>query len=397
MQHFVTRPGEAFDRLDLQVARRLKAVRCDRSNRDVHEIGQPSHHRLERDQTRCVAQPLTILPSLVDQLRKFDQRNPTTTRKVFRQSCRLGTLARLWVHQLLTGKSARPTRHFHPANRQTNLLQRLDRPLRFNIEPAQRFEFVAEELQPQRIVRVRRIDIDDAAMHTDFTRQFDGGDALKAPFDHPAQQLIDIDAFADLKCSRGGRDFFLARNRLNERRPTRHDHARRRLGPDRSQRPQSSSPNSVRGCRLTWPAFPRWEDQQCFAKKVEDVIGKLINVVHPRQHDNQRFSRFHLLRQRRDNEPGRRAPRPINGSRLPSFHRGDHRRKRLLPRQQRSQLAQGHPLAIRNRRLVFLSRLRHKSRFVERALLSVHEWAQPCQRVASIKSDNALRVRFSHR
>ena len=45
-------------------------------------------------------------------------------------------------------------------------------PLRRHVEPAHRIDRVAEELDPQRLVRPRREDIDDAAAHREFANHF---------------------------------------------------------------------------------------------------------------------------------------------------------------------------------------------------------------------------------
>ena len=64
--------------------------------------------------------------------------------------------------------------------RDVDLIERRQAPLRGDLEAADRFDLVAEELDPHRVEPVGGEDVEDAAARRELARQFDGGGVLKA-------------------------------------------------------------------------------------------------------------------------------------------------------------------------------------------------------------------------
>ena len=71
--------------------------------------------------------------------------------------------------------------------RDANGFQIVESPLRFNVEPTDGFNFVAEEFNPQRIRFGGREDINDAALDPDFARQFYRRHPIKPTSDEPIE------------------------------------------------------------------------------------------------------------------------------------------------------------------------------------------------------------------
>ena len=91
-------------------------------------------------------------------------------------------------------------------------VQLVGRTLRFRIEAADRFERVAEEIEADRIVDARRIEVEYAAAHRVFARLADGGSAQIAVELEPAHDAVHGDAVA------GARRQGLTRNEAARRR-----------------------------------------------------------------------------------------------------------------------------------------------------------------------------------
>ena len=136
-------------------------------------------------------------------------------------------MAAAFAHRLVERIAARPPpnsrdialaeaahrigRQLHFAHRhEIEGAQRRDGALRLGIEGADRFERIAEEIEPDRLRHRRREKIENAAAHRIFAGVAHGGGAGKAVVLQPLRQARHIDRIAGRGGEGVGRDFFAA-------------------------------------------------------------------------------------------------------------------------------------------------------------------------------------------
>ena len=125
-------------------------------------------------------EPLQIVPPFFLELARLDQQEPACRRQV--------------VGEVLAIVVARVE------HRDVDRVERRQAALRGDFEAADRFDLVAEQLDPHRIVPVGGEDIDDAAARRELARQLDGRRVLKPMLDQPAQQLLHVQRVAAPSC-----------------------------------------------------------------------------------------------------------------------------------------------------------------------------------------------------
>ena len=110
---------------------------------------------------------------------------------------------RLGRERDLVGVGAQPAAHVARAGvdrlahrMEVDPLDRAQRALRLGVEPAQRIDLVAEQLDPHRVRRERRVDVDHPAAHRERARFVDHGRAGPAACDQQPGELVAIDHLA---------------------------------------------------------------------------------------------------------------------------------------------------------------------------------------------------------
>src|SRR5687768_14955428 len=98
---------------------------------------------------------------------------------------------RRWI---VTGRLTPPARRIGCSqNRNFDFVQRLVAALGGDVERAEQFDFVVEQLDAHWPQPVGCKNVDDAAAMRELARQLDGAGGMKAAFDQPAQKLVDVD------------------------------------------------------------------------------------------------------------------------------------------------------------------------------------------------------------
>ena len=114
-------------------------------------------------------------------------------------------------------------------DRHVDRLQRLQAPLAGNLEPPDRLDFVAEELDAHRPIPIGGEDIDDPAAERKLAGQLDRRSADQPVLDQPAGQLLDRHRPADAQPPRLPVERFAARRRLQKTLDAGHDKLRWRF------------------------------------------------------------------------------------------------------------------------------------------------------------------------
>ena len=107
--------------------------------------------------------------------------------------------------------------------------------LRFDVEPAQRFDRVAEQLDAHRVCRVRRKDVQDAAAKGELACLADEIGADESILHEPLQQRVRLDLIS-LGQHYDALGEGIAGRQAGEKRPGRNNHDVDRAGSDHAQR-----------------------------------------------------------------------------------------------------------------------------------------------------------------
>ena len=231
-------------------------------------------------------------------------------------------------------------------DRDRRLIQIAHLPLRLGVEQADRLDLIAEQFDPNRIGRVRREDIDDAAVNGELARQFDRGDTLEPARGQPAREVIQINLITHLERPRRHGPLGFGRHRLNERRDRRHHDARRSLRLERPHGSQTAPEDRVGDTQFTRQRRPRGQHERLgnSAPFIEtnakrgDVGDDFIQLALARQHD-QHTARARLS-QRGNHQRRRRTPRPIDRRRATLFDGTNHLTQSRLREQPRGKTRQ---------------------------------------------------------
>ena len=177
--HAVDVAAEALDRLDAQMADGLDARPRKRRHRHVGPREHLSNRPLDREQPFDVDDGFQVELALLLQLGRLDQNHPRPRRQMLDE--------------------VRPTRRSRrSAIAQNHDLAQIPRAsLRSDRELPDRFDLVAEELQPHGSFGIEREDVDDAAATGELAGQFARIDALVAVGDEPNTELVQVEAVAN--------------------------------------------------------------------------------------------------------------------------------------------------------------------------------------------------------
>ena len=115
-------------------------------------------------------EPLEIMPPFFFDLLRLDQQEPACRREVGGQ-----------IGSRCCGSGSRTVISIASSDCRLRWLD--------DFEAAQRFDLVAEQLDPHRVVPIGGEDVDNAAARRELARQPDGGGVYKALVGHPAEQF----------------------------------------------------------------------------------------------------------------------------------------------------------------------------------------------------------------
>ena len=178
--------AEALHRFHTKVDRgfhRRPRHRRDGDRRELHEV---SERMLDGEKSRGVGDALEEELRVFLEVARFDERDPRLRRQVIREEAR-------GLHAPLRGLRVAAKRDIE----QRHGFLRLQAPLRTGGEGADRFHFVAKELEPHGVGRVGWEDVADAAAAAELAGILHGVHALVAVLDEPDRERGRIDDFAN--------------------------------------------------------------------------------------------------------------------------------------------------------------------------------------------------------
>ncbi len=188
--------AEALDRFDLQPAGGLQRAGGHGRGRHRGEAAHLAEHVGHRVQFRRPLQTLQVMLPLGLQFARLDQQKPAFRRQ------EIGEMAAALQERL-------QHRHFHGVHL-------AHAPLAGDLEAAERFDLVAQQLHPHRVVPIGGEDVDDAAAERELARQFHAGGGVKAVLDQPAGQFLQRKPVADPQQPRLPRQGVAVRHGLHE-------------------------------------------------------------------------------------------------------------------------------------------------------------------------------------
>ena len=147
----------------MQMAGRLGAVDADGRDGGRREVGAAGESRRNAEQTASIRQPVEIVLALLDEFLQFTQCDPAAVGQEVEQA---GAFLQWRCRSSLRIGSDRCD------GRESQLLKVAEFALRFDVEPANRLDFIPEQLDADRILGIRRPDIENSAVHREFARQF---------------------------------------------------------------------------------------------------------------------------------------------------------------------------------------------------------------------------------
>ena len=234
-----------------------------------------------------------------------------------------------------------------------------------DVEPPNRLDLVAEQLDPHRVIRIRREDIENAAAQRKLARQLDRRRRMPAALGQPPRKLLLIELPANANLARRRRHRIPPRHRLQQTLNAGDEDARM---PDagsggtrmpslprsvaaslhslrqRLQHPQPLAINLIMHHALARLRFPRRKLGDGRIAEERQIARNRIDFTRMRRNNHQRPRT--RSRQRRRHQRARRPPDSAERPAMPRFEAGDHVGKAAVQIQMCGQL----PQPLRRRR-----------------------------------------------
>ena len=233
--------GESLDALDPQVAGRLERVGGQGRDGDRRKADQPLEARLDAEEPARIVEPAEVVPALVAQVVRLEQGDPGPFGEEFGRVAEAGRVGFL-----------EPER-----GGQGDRVPAIERALGFDVERPDRLDLVAEELDADRVGRVGREDVEDAAADAELAGDLDDLGPRHAALEQPAGQFLDGHRVADGHDPRHPRQGIGLRHRLEHRLERRDDQAGRVRTRELLQDAQPAAEDLVGGVQLARAASPR--------------------------------------------------------------------------------------------------------------------------------------------
>ncbi len=291
--------GEALDTFNSQVTCRFQRIRRQGGKSDRRESYKTLEGRLHRVKPAHVIESGQVVPALLAQVCRLNKHDPGSARKVFGSRSETGL-----VLVVEAGRDG-----------QRDVVPPVKGALRFDIEGADGFDLVAEELNPHGIGGVGREDVENPAAQTEFAGYLDHFGAHHALFQQPARYILDGDLIADADPPRHP-DKHLAPGHGLKQGLNRSNHQPWRLRARQATHDAEPLARDLVGrVLLAGQLLPRGKNLGCDAGKDSDVITKVIDVSNMSQHDHERGGR--MQPERRGDQARRRAPGAVDGCGTP--------------------------------------------------------------------------------
>ena len=301
--------GEPLDALDPQVAGRFQRIRGQGRDGDRGEPDQPLEARVDSIEAPRILDPAEIMATLLAQVVRLQQGDPRPVGEEFGRVPETG-----WVRVLEPEGGGQGDR-----------VPTVERALGFRVERPDRFDLVAEELDADRVGRIRRKDVEDAATDAELAGDIHDLGSGHAALQQPARQFLDRHRIADSHHPRHLRQRFRARHRLEHRLERRDDQARRIRPPQLLEHAEPAAEDLVGGVQLTRELVPGGEDLRSDPGEGCDVVAKIVHIADMSQHDHQ--GRGGMEPQGRARQGRRGAPGTVDGRTPAILQRGQEFRK----------------------------------------------------------------------
>ncbi len=207
-------------------------------------------------------------------------------------------------------------------DRDFDFLQRCQAALRRHFEAANRFHFVAKELDSHRIHPVGREDVQDAATRRKLSRQLDGAGVMKTTGRQPGRQLIDLNRVATANSPGLTRELFQTGHRLQQALNAGHDQPRWLPAGQGLEQPQPLAVRLVIDQRFALFAFPSRESMGPHGGEQRQVRTKVIQIVHLGPDDYYRTGG--MPNQRGRHQRAARPPDSAQRGGMPRLQAGDY-------------------------------------------------------------------------
>ena len=296
--------GEPLDALDPQVAGRFQGIRGERGEGDGGEADQSLEAGLDAEEPARILDPAEIVASFLAQVVRFQQGDPGSGRE---EIGRMAEMGRIGVLEPERGGEG----HGVPS---------IERALGFGVERPDRFDLVAEELDPDGVGGIVGEDVEDAAADAELAGDLDDLGAGHPAIEQPAGQVLHWHRVADGHHPRHPGHGLRLRHGL-EHRLERSDHQPGRLGTSQvPEHPQSAAEDLVGGIELARQLLPGGKDFRRDPGKGRHVVPEIVHIADMRQEDHQ--GRGGMQAQSGRGERRRRAPGTVNGRAAAVLERG---------------------------------------------------------------------------